>query len=468
MKDRYDIAVVGAGPAGMAAATVAAEAGASVLLVDEQPLAGGQIYRAVSRQTLTDRGILGPDYYHGQELESALQKSGAEHVTEATVWEVTSECEIGISKDGAARLVGADQVILATGAQERPFPVPGWTLPGVMSAGGAQILLKSAALAAPDAVFAGTGPLLYLVANQYLKAGVPIRAILDTTPSANILRALRHLPAALMDSRALIKGRRWIAELRGAGIPFVNNVQGLKLAGVESLASVEYKHRGRWHRMDASRVFLHQGVVPNVNLAMATGCAHRWSDVQLCWHAVTDAWAQTDVPGIAIAGDGVGIGGARAAEHLGRIAGYGALHRCARIDVQERDRLALPERQALAKERRGRPFLDVMFRPSRQFRIPEDDATIVCRCEEVSAARVRESVALGCIGPNQLKGFSRCGMGPCQGRMCGLTLSEMIAQTRHVPVAEVGALRLRPPVKPLLLGELAALTTQPDSAPGGG
>ena len=120
-----------------------------------------------------------------------------------------------------------------------------------------------------------------------------------------------------------------------------------------------------------------------------------------------------------------------------RASGYGALRRCGRIGSQERDRLAAPARRMLAGELRTRRFLDAMFRPSRQFRIPADDATLVCRCEEVSAGRVRESIALGCSG---------------------LTVSEMIADSRGVPVAEVGALRMRPPVKPLLLGELAALT----------
>jgi NADPH-dependent 2,4-dienoyl-CoA reductase/sulfur reductase-like enzyme len=466
MKDHYDIAVVGAGPAGMAAATVAAEHGADVVLFDEQPLAGGQIYRALSRQTLADRRVLGPDYYHGEALITALQNGGAEHVADTTVWEVTPERAIGISSAGTARLLSADQVILATGAQERPFPVPGWALAGAMSAGAAQVLLKSAGLAEPDAVFAGTGPLLYLVANQYLKAGIPIRAILDTTPRTNSLGALPHLPGALMGAAALVKGRRWITELRNAGIPFVNAVEHLKVTGDESVTGVEYAHRGAWHRIDTDRVFLHQGVVPNVNLAMATGCTHRWSDAQLCWHAVTDAWGESDMAGVAIAGDGAAINGARAAEYAGRIAAYGALHRCARLDAQSRDRLAKPCRQALARERRGRAFLDRLFRPADQFRIPEDDSTIVCRCEEVTAARVRESVALGCLGPNQLKGFSRCGMGPCQARMCGLTLSEIIAQSRKVPVAEVGALRLRPPVKPLMLGELAALAVPPEPEPG--
>ncbi len=462
MKDHYDIVVVGAGPAGMAAATVAAEHGAGVLLLDEQATAGGQIYRSVSRQALNDENILGDDYYQGRALVSALQASGAEHVGGATVWQLSPEREIGVSRDGIARLLRADQVIVATGAQQRPFPVPGWTLAGVMTAGGAQALLKSAALAAPDAVFAGTGPLLYLVANQYLKAGIPIRAILDTTPRVNRLRALPHLPGALMNMGALLKGRRWLAELRAAGIPFLQQVEDLKLLGRSALSAVEYRHRDRWQRMETSQVFLHQGIVPNVNLAMAAGCAHRWNDAQLCWHAVIDEWAETDLPGIAIAGDGAGIDGARAAECLGRIAAYGALHRCARLDARKRDRLAAPHRRTLVRERRIRPFLDAMFRPPRQFRVPEDDATIVCRCEEVPAARVRESVALGCVGPNQLKAFSRCGMGPCQGRLCGLTISEMIARQRGVPVADVGALRLRPPVKPLMLGELAALVTAPE------
>jgi len=463
VKNHYDIAVIGAGPAGMAAATVAAEHGASVLLLDEQPAAGGQIYRSIGRQALTDRHILGPDYYQGEALLSALQASGAEHIADATVWQLSTEREIGVSKDGTAQLLTADQVIIATGALERPFPVPGWTLPGAMTAGGAQVLLKSAALAEPDAVFAGSGPLLYLVANQYLKAGVPIRAILDTTPRTNAVRAARYLPAALMNVPALMKGRRWLSELHAAGIPFVKEVEDLKLLGVDALSGVEYRHRGRWTRIDTSRVFLHQGVVPNVNLAMATGCAHVWSESQLCWQAVTDTWGESDVPGVAVAGDGVAINGARAAQCLGHIAGYGALHRCGRIDTRDRNWHAAPHRQVLAKELRMRPFLDAMFRPPEQFRMPADDDTIVCRCEEVTAGRIGESVALGCLGPNQLKGFSRCGMGPCQGRFCGLTICEMIAKRRGVSVAEVGALRLRPPVKPLMLGELAALASTPES-----
>ena len=230
------------------------------------------------------------------------------------------------------------------------------------------------------------------------------------------------------------------------------------MSGTDRLSGIEYRRRGRWSPIDTDSIFLHQGVVPNVNLAMATGCTHRWSDAQLCWHGVTDPWGETDVTGIAIAGDGAAINGARAARHMGRIAALGALYRCAQLDRQARDRLAAPIRRALTREKRGRAFLDALFRPAPQFRIPGDDATLVCRCEEIDAARVCETVALGGIDPNQLKGLTRCGMGPCQGRSCSLTLSEMIASLRGVPVSEVGPLRLRAPVKPLRLEELAALT----------
>ena len=459
MKDHYDIAIIGTGPAGMAAATVASAHGADVLIVDEQPEVGGQIYRGITRQSIKDKTILGDDYYKGQSLADAFAASNADHVSGATVWQVSPEREIGISKDGAAHLLTADQVIIATGAQERPFPIPGWTLPGVMTAGSAQILLKSSGITFSNAVFAGTGPLLYLIAYQYLKAGVPIRAILDTTPKSNRLKALPHLPGALYHLSSIMKGRKWIKALKSSGTLFIEGIDNLKITGKDSTEAIEYLLQNKWHRIEASNVFLHQGVVPNVNLAMASGCMHHWNEQKLCWHASTDEWGSSNVPGISIAGDGGGIGGAIAAEYQGRITAYQALYTTNKVKKQERDINVLPTQHALTHEMRIRPFLDVMFRPATQYRIPTDDATIVCRCEEVTAGKIRESISLGCAGPNQLKGFTRCGMGPCQGRFCSLSVSELIAKAQNVSVNELEQLRLRPPVKPLMLAELANLTT---------
>ncbi len=457
VKTHYDITVIGAGPAGMSAACEAARYGASVMLLDEQSNVGGMIYRGLTNQHIKDRTILGKDYYRGQNLIDTLASAQVDYVSGASVWQVSPEREIAFSKDGVSQTCTSDQIILATGAQERPFPIPGWTLPGVMTVGGAQILLKSNGLAQPDAVFIGTGPLMFLVINQYIEAGIPIRAILDTNPLGNTFDALSKLPAALLNLGALIKGRKWLSKIRATRIPFIKGVENLRLTGDQTIEVVEYQRRGSWQQIETSHVFLHQGIVPNTNLAMATGCDHLWSDQQLCWHTKIDNLTETSVPGIFVAGDGGSIEGAMAAEYKGRIAAYSALCGNKQISQLQRNKLVSSAQTLLSKELRIRPFLDVLFRPQQHFCIPQDNSTIVCRCEEVTAGKIRESINLGCVGPNQLKSFTRSGMGHCQGRFCNLTVCQMIAQTQGIPISEINPPSIRPPIKPLMLCELANL-----------
>src|SRR5262249_21691263 len=150
-----------------------------------------------------EHAVLGEEYWHGADLVEPFRASGAHYVPGATVWSVSREGEIGLSCDGAARIIAAKHILLATGALERPFPIPGWTLPGVMSCGAAQILLKSSGIVARgETVLAGCGPLLWLLAAQYLRAGVQIAALLDTTPRANWAKALPHLPGFLLSPYA--------------------------------------------------------------------------------------------------------------------------------------------------------------------------------------------------------------------------------------------------------------------------
>src|SRR5262249_4950308 len=193
-----DVAVIGAGPAGLAAAAECARAGLATALFDEHASPGGQIYRGVATTPLKPGTILGEEYWRGARLIEECKASGVRYVPDATVWSLSREREIGVSVAGAARLIGARRVILATGALERPFPIPGWTLPGVTAAGAAPILLKSAALVPQGrTLLAGSGPLLWLLAQQYIAAGAELAAILDTTPRANLRRALPHAPAFL-------------------------------------------------------------------------------------------------------------------------------------------------------------------------------------------------------------------------------------------------------------------------------
>ncbi|SOY59722.1 FAD/NAD(P)-dependent oxidoreductase [Cupriavidus taiwanensis] len=450
-----DIAIIGAGPAGMAAAVAAAASGARVALLDEQEACGGQIYRGILSAPPERLRILGPDYAAGQALAERFAASGAQHITGAAVWQVTREHAVHYLREGRVATLQARQVILCTGAMERPFPIPGWTLPGVLTAGAAQILLKSAdVVPAEPVVLAGCGPLLYLLGWQYVRAGVPIRAIVDTTDGADYQRALAHLGGALAGWRYLKKGLALMRALKRGGVPFYKGATALSVEGDEAVRALRFTSRGQSRRIATQAVLLHQGVVPNTQFTWALRAAHRWDDRQLCWQPVVDDWGALDLPGIFVAGDGRGIGGAVAAALQGELAGLAAAHNVGRVDAAQRDRQAAPLRAALRAHLGIRPFLDALYRPKPANRVPADDV-VVCRCEEVTAGAIRGFVALGCSGPNQAKSFGRCGMGPCQGRQCGLTVTEIIADARGVPPHEVGYYRIRPPIKPVTLGELA-------------
>lgn len=459
--ENVDVVVVGAGPAGMSAATRAARAGLSVVLLDEQDAVGGQIYRAIGRADAQRKEILGPDYAAGASIADAFVQSGARHVANASVWQVTREHAVHYLKDGKVGSFEAKRVILASGALERPFPIPGWTLPGVMTAGAAQILLKSAGeVPASAPVLAGCGPLLYLLGWQYVRAGVPIRALVDTTRHEDRWRAKRHLLSALRAWPFLSKGLHLIRTLREARVPIYEAADNLSVEGkadgngVQRATALSFTSQGRTHRIEADVILLHQGVVPNTQFTQALRATHRWNDAQLCFTPQVDAWGELDVPGIFVAGDGAGIGGAQAAAEQGTLAALAATAQLGAIDTATRDGEAAVHRAALERVMRIRPFLDSLYRPRDANRIPAD-STVVCRCEEVTAGELRGFVALGCVGPNQAKSFGRCGMGPCQGRMCGLTVTEVIADARKVSPEEVGYYRIRPPIKPLTLGELA-------------
>jgi NADPH-dependent 2,4-dienoyl-CoA reductase/sulfur reductase-like enzyme len=463
----YDLIVVGAGPAGLSAASVAASLGVETLLVDENGSVGGQIYRGIGATPVKEQSVLGADYWHGTDLAAEFAGSDAAYLAGGTTWSVApvsgpggewAGLEIGVSHGGTARLIAAKHVIGATGALERPFPIPGWTLPGVMTAGAAQIALKTAGLV-PDGrvVVAGSGPLLYLLTAQLRAAGAQISTMLDTTPRANWLGAARHA-LDFLRSPYLGKGLKLlVAALKGMRV--VRGVTAIRAEGEAELRQVSFMRGSKSEAIPCDLLLLHQGVVPNISMSNALGCAHEWDHAQLAWRPRVDAWFETTIRGFSVAGDGAGIAGAEAAALRGRVAALGAASRLGKLPEVARDRMAAPVREELGRLSRGRSFLDALYRPAQQFRVPPNDETIVCRCEEISAGSIRETLKLGVHGPNQLKAFLRCGMGPCQGRMCGLTVTELIAQERGVSPAEVGGYRLRPPFKPITVGEIASLPT---------
>jgi len=456
--EQHELIIVGGGPAGLAAAASAAQAGIDCLLVDEQATPGGQIYRAV--QTIPEQRakLLGPDYQFGRELVLQFNASGAKYLPGTALWNLSGKREVGILRDGHASLMRAERVIIASGAMERPVPFPGWILPGVMPAGAGQILLKSSGLVPNDGlVLAGSGPLLLLLAWQYLRSGVNISAILDMTPSGNFWRALPHLPKALLVHHYILKGLNYRLQLKRAGVPFFKGVSGLRAIGSDSIEAVEFDCRNTKRRIETSLLLSHFGVIPDTHVSGCAGCDHRWDSAQLCWRPVVDDWGNSSVDGIAIAGDGAGIGGAVAARHAGRLAGLESAHALGRMSTMQRDDAGRDDRRWLNHDLRVRDFLEAMFRPPPELLTKPDDATLICRCEEISAGEIREAIRAGHHDTNQVKFFTRCGMGPCQGRQCNNAVSQLVAHELNVDMMSAGGYRVRPPIRPLSIAQLAAL-----------
>ena len=450
--EKIDFAVIGAGPAGMAAAALSAELGLDTVLIDEQDAPGGQIYRGVERAQVGSP--LGADYLAGKPLTAALRDSGATYLTGTTAWHIDPDGTLSLVSGEGARTIRARRILIATGAIERPVPIPGWTLPGVMTAGAAQIMLKSAALVPSSrVVVAGQGPLIWLVAAQLISAGAPPALILETTSLANYHAAAHRLPATMWPARrALAKGIGLIREVKRAGVPIINRVTGLAARGRDHLETVVWNGG----ETQADLLLLHEGVIPNTQISLGLQLDHRWDAIQLCWRPVTDAWGATALSTISIAGDGGGIAGAEAAALSGRLAALDAASFLDKIDPAERDRRARPVRRGLKRELAIRPFLDVLYRPAPGVLVPADEV-IACRCEEIAVAQIRRAARLGAQGPNQAKAFTRCGMGPCQGRICGPVVSAVMADTLGKPIAAIGTYRPRAPYKPMTLGALAGL-----------
>jgi thioredoxin reductase/bacterioferritin-associated ferredoxin len=458
LNNHYQLLIIGAGPAGLAAATTASGNGISCALLDEQASLGGQIYRSIESVPNSRAEKLGTEYLRGKELAEAFRKSDAEYFPETKVWSLNNQREVGVLHQDKSRIITADQILVASGAMERPVPFSGWTLPGVMQAGAGQILFKSAGVVPNDGVvLAGSGPLLLLLAWQYMQLGVDIKGILDVTPLSNHLLALPKLPRALLAHHYLVKGLVYQRDLKRAGVSTKIGVSQLRAEGEENLQTVRYRHLGREHTIETDLLLVHFGVIPHIWLTQAAGCHHQWDESQQCWRPQHDEWGNTSIEGIMVAGDGAGINGARSAEHAGRLAGLQALFALGALSEQERDKQSKNDRKWMQDDRHIRPFLESYFAIPQSVLATKESETIICRCEEITAGEIRLAVEQGHGSSNDVKYLTRCGMGACQGRQCANAVAHIVADAGGQAVSVESHFRGRPPVTPLTLQQLAGL-----------
>lgn len=459
MKNRYDAIVIGAGPAGLACGAEMAEKGLSVAVLDEQASPGGQIYRNISKASAQQHTILGADYTAGLDVLKKFQDAHLDYLPQARVWQAEPTGEVFLSHDGSSGKLTADYLVLSTGAMERPVPFPGWTLPGVMTCGGMSNLFKDSSLSPTEpVVLAGSGPLLWLVAEHLFALNSPIAAILDTTPLGQVIPAMKHLPKALKRFGYMMKGVKMIADVHitamKAKVPIHRNVKNLRAEGGDKLERVKAMCGSKELVFEATTLLVNEGIIPNTSLLRQVGCKHTWDATQHYWHPEVSEDGRTNLPTVFVAGDGNFVHGAKSAEYKGQLTALTIALEMHRISQAEYDKQTQLVRNELEKELHPRPFIDALYAPRKNlYTMP--DSTVVCRCEGVTAGRIRDLVQDGLTDHNEIKAIIRCGMGPCQGRMCGPAVHELIVECSGIAPQNARQHRLRPPIKPVSLEELA-------------
>lgn len=463
---KVPLLVVGGGPAGMAAAIEAARAGLACTLLDEGPRLGGQIYRQPPASfRVRDARALGRDHARGEALRGEVAAAGASidarpGTSVVGIW----GRDVAWVAGGASGTITAEQLVLATGAYDRPVPFPGWTLPGVLTAGGAQGLVKTMRVVpGRRALVAGTGPLLLVVANQLHQAGVEVVAVVEAGRPTWSPRAF----GKVWGERGLLKDAwDYWRGLRRAGIPLRFNQTVFAAHGAREVEAVTYGPvdpetwspiRERARRIDVDLLVAGFGFVPNTELTVLAGCRHRYVHQLGGWAPVRTARMETTVPGVFAAGDGAGVAGALVAVEEGRIAGITAAERAGMLGSAEADRRRAPAAARLRSLARVREVLDEMsrLRPGlTELATPE---TTACRCEEVSIAEVDGALAHGARDLQAVKLLTRLGMGPCQGRNCAPAMALHVAHLAGEGPEAMGRINPRPPIRPATVGALASL-----------
>jgi len=344
-------------------------------------------------------------------------------------------------------------------------PFPGWTLPGVMGAGGADIILRSGGTLSTDpgspVVLAGNGPLLLLLAGHLLRAGVEIAAWLDTGYWSRRIMSTALMPASVLDSSYVSKGIRMALEVIKGKIPVVRGVTSIRAVGTDLLEKVVYEAGGKQHEIQTGTLLRHEGIIPRTHILNSMKAKHRWDNVQRYWYPETNECGATSINGVYMAGDACYVHGGDASQLKGTLAGIDTARQLGVISAGEAAYRSADTLRTLRAMRIARGFLRYVFAPNPEiFRVP--DETMICRCECVTAGDIRIAVGEGCKDVNEVKLFTRCGMGHCQGRMCGSALAELTAASLSTSPAVVGSLQIRQPFRPVPLENYCNLYV-PDS-----
>ncbi len=451
----------------MEAALQAGEYTDKILIVDARTEAGGNAYASIASNAENFPRLfkkLGHSYRAGLELVEQFRDRGLDYRPCTSVWHLDPDGHLACRGPNGASIIQAKKIILCTGAYERPLPIPGWTLPGVMGVGAAQIALKSSNVL-PDnpAIIIGDGPLALLYAKQLRKAGGTIGAFVipKTIAPASSIRV--GALAALVNPIHTMHGLSLLFDRTLAGIEVFRDATQIQITGRDHVEAVHFEVAGEIVERLAASVLLHDGIVPDINILAGAGLDISWSDKRKYWHPYFDDFGQSSRRDILVAGDAGGISGAKAAHLSGKRAALAACVSLGLAPEKELTVLRAETDSALERETKFRQLLDQFYPVTISGTSYPDDLTI-CRCEAVKAGEIRREIAeMKCTNAdsNRLKSILRCGMGPCQGRNCALPVAGLVADEMGGGIDLHYLPRTRAPYTPVTLGEISNLTGDP-------
>lgn len=456
-----DVLVIGAGPAGLAAARDLATAGLDVLVTDERKKLGGQFYKQPDPAFPIDEKRLDGQFTAGRRLIDEARNSGARLLLGATVWAAFDADRLLARADSERWIIMPKRVVLATGAYERGVPIPGWTLPGVMTTGAGQTLLRSHQVAPGRHVLvAGNGPLNIQLAAELAKAGVDVVGLVEAAPFLAPARAGAALRMGLNAPGLTRDGVAYLAGLAARRVPImagsvVESLEGDSQHGVRraTVARLDRDGRasGRRRTFDVDAVCLGYGFLPSNDLARSLGAQHEYDSARGALRTVTDGTGRTSIPTVWAIGDSAGVRGAKFAQVQGAAA-------AAAIIAELRERPPAVDKRTARAARRHLSFqrgVNALFAAPVLTDQLAEPSTVVCRCEGVTYGDLVEAMTDGVSSPGAVKRVTRAGMGKCQGRYCGPVLTDMQARRSGVPTSERSGFAPQAPVKPVPLGDVA-------------
>lgn len=473
-----EVAIIGAGPSGLAAAAVLREHGVEVTIIDEQARAGGQILRQPPKNFSVARW-LPAKLYDGVKaaLRAVGEREDIDWRFQSTVlgimgpspYRTPLACahELWIQGPAGAYLLRARAVLLAPGCYERPLAFPGWTMPGVMGAGAIQGFVKSQQFVPGNRfLLAGSHPLQLVVADQLLSAGARVAAVVFTQRKQQAWSMLRHPIVALRHHRQLLETSHILRRLRRANVPVIfghtivraegaSAVERVTIAAIEASGKVD---NNTTQVFECDRIGLCHGFLASSELARQAGAEMHWKDQAGGWLARHDEWLESSIKNLFVAGEITSVDGADAALEKGRIAAAGILRALGRINDNRANELAAEAKNRLSQLQEFAAILQELARPPETLALQTmSDDTILCRCESIKCGDLKQALAENkhVLSADAAKLLTRVGMGLCQGRMCGDNVARIIADARGVQPNEVGPFQAQAPVKPVPLATLA-------------